>query len=51
MECKRCVELFDVSDVMSLTSYDLDVNVHPSKNGELAVMAIKLVIDRGYTRV
>ena len=31
--------------------YDLDVNVHPSKNGEPAVMTIKLVIDRGYTRV
>ena len=24
LECKRCVELFDVSDVMSLTSYDFD---------------------------
>jgi hypothetical protein len=43
LECKRYVELFDVfdvSDVMSLTSYDLDDNVHPSKNGEPAVMDI-----------
>ena len=26
LECKRCVELFDVSDVMSLTRYTLDYN-------------------------
>ena len=25
LECKRCVELFDVSDVMSLTNYEHEV--------------------------